>query len=793
MNPILSKLLYDNESLFEYERNLSFSYSISFERIKARLIAMERLENKMKNDAFYENLGDMYLDKYRNLPELLYKMPRDVAKDILCFRDGFVFVKKEKFEKWMELISFIPPTLFIAAFLMDRFTLSMLSRPAELCTFIKTHLSQFVHTAQPLVYIPELNFLISENEGLNDLHIHLNGSTETDAIWHYMIHNPYRTLKDFMYVYNNNSMVRKHTEQTIANFTPVILLERLKRAYSLRSLILMRVASNTELKDFTSGPEPMDLDFGMENLAGSIFNNDNNITPILDEILFYIITLCELEKREENCLAAWLHHYLLIKGIAHRLTVMQKSQTGFPQFQLITENSFRFGVESFYAKRFMQLAGGGPISYLNLIEGRFSPPDNSFKLHILLSRIKKGFEEAKKESAYLNNSKLILVAHFIKKREHTHDKKMPVRHRLLRHELKKKALALVLYMKKDFAAAKLIRGIDAAASEFDAGPDVFAHTFRFLRKNGIDKCTFHVGEDFRHILSGIRNIYEAIMFLELQTGDRLGHCTALGICPELWVNRTGSTCIVSQGEWLDNLVFIWYIIKETKCKELQGYIIRLENDIAELSHKVYNSSYPPYILAEAWKMRKYNPFLYLESEFSYTTDNWYNIESPEEEISIRKKLNDMKEIKDIWMIYHRMYGNKENSYDKLIEIENCNLLNYNEIRILQNLVLNIMALKGIVIETLPTSNVRISYYKNLGEYHLSRWICNNTENVLIPPVVLGTDDPGIFSTNIYNEFAKAYLHLEASQSLSITSVSDRILKISGIHNNSRIYNFIQHE
>ena len=145
------------------------------------------------------------------------------------------------------------------------------------------------------------------------------------------------------------------------------------------------------------------------------------------------------------------------------------------------------------------------------------------------------------------------------------------------------------------------------------------------------------------------------------------------------------------------------------------------------------------------------------------------------------------------MIYHRMYGNKENAYDKLIEIENCNLLKYNEIRILQNLVLNIMALKGIVIETLPTSNVRISYYKNLGEYHLSRWICNNTENVLIPPVVLGTDDPGIFSTNIYNEFAKAYLHLEASQSSSITSVSDRILKISGIHNNSRIYNFIQHE
>ena len=548
MNPILSKLLYDNESLFEYERNLNFSYSIPFERIKARIIAMERMENKMKNDAFYENLGDMYLNKYRNLSELLYKMPKEVATEILCFRDGFVFIKKEKFEKWMELISFIPPTLFIAAFLMDRFTLPMLSRPNELCAFIKTYLSQFVHSAQPLVYIPELNFLISKDEGLNDLHIHLNGSTETDAIWHYMIHNPYRTLKDFMYVYNNNAMVRKHTEQTIANFTPLSLLERLKRAYSLRSLILMRIAFNTGMKECI--PEiRWGIEFGMEYLIGSVFNSDNKITPIVDEILFYVITLCELEKREENCLATWMHHYLLLKGIGHRLTVMQKSQTGFPQFQLITDNSFRFGIESFYEQRFMQLAGGGPISYLNLIEGRFSPPDNSLKLHILISKIIKGFEDAKRESVYLSNSKLILIAHFIKKRENVRDKKMPIRHRLLRHELKKKALALVLYMKRDFIAAKFIRGIDAAASEFDAGPDVFAHTFRFLRKNGIGKCTFHVGEDFRHILSGIRNIYEAIMFLELQTGDRLGHCTALGICPELWANRTGNSCIVQQGEW----------------------------------------------------------------------------------------------------------------------------------------------------------------------------------------------------------------------------------------------------
>jgi len=33
--------------------------------------------------------------------------------------------------------------------------------------------------------------------------------------------------------------------------------------------------------------------------------------------------------------------------------VMQRLQVGFPQFQLLTENSFRWHIEEFYEKRFL--------------------------------------------------------------------------------------------------------------------------------------------------------------------------------------------------------------------------------------------------------------------------------------------------------------------------------------------------------------------------------------------------------------------------------------------------------
>ena len=86
--------------------------------------------------------------------------------------------------------------------------------------------------------------------------------------------------------------------------------------------------------------------------------------------------------------------------------------------------------------------------------------------------------------------------------------------------------------------AKYIVGIDAAASEFDAPPEVFAPAFRYLKRNGFKHFTYHAGEDFYHLLGGLRCIYEAVDFLNLSYGDRIGHATAAGISPVSGVSCT---------------------------------------------------------------------------------------------------------------------------------------------------------------------------------------------------------------------------------------------------------------
>ena len=125
-------------------------------------------------------------------------------------------------------------------------------------------------------------------------------------------------------------------------------------------------------------------------------------------------------------------------------------------------------------------------------------------------------------------------------------------------------------------------------------------------------------------------------------------------------------------------------------------------------------------------------------------------------------------------------------YDTLIKINANHLFTVEFLKELQILILDFLAKHEIVFEVLPTSNMRISYYNKIDEYHLKRWIdTNKRDKHLVPSVVLGTDDPGIFMTNIYNEYARAYIHLERCG----YSSNERSLALLNIQRNSDIYSF----
>lgn len=58
----------------------------------------------------------------------------------------------------------------------------------------------------------------------------------------------------------------------------------------------------------------------------------------------------------------------------------------------------------------------------------------------------------------------------------------------------------------------------------------------------------------------------------------------------------------------------------------------------------------------------------------------------------------------------------------MIEIETDKLFSSDVLGIIQLLILEYLAKKEIVIEALPTSNLCISHYQHLKEYHLEKWL-----------------------------------------------------------------------
>ena len=93
-----------------------------------------------------------------------------------------------------------------------------------------------------------------------------------------------------------------------------------------------------------------------------------------------------------------------------------------------------------------------------------------------------------------------------------------------------------------------IRGLDVASRELSGPLWAVAEPLRIVRNESIRVCqdsrgvsplrfTVHVGEDFRHLLSGLRAIHEPFWWKLLRRGDRIGHAVALGWNPHDWCSR----------------------------------------------------------------------------------------------------------------------------------------------------------------------------------------------------------------------------------------------------------------
>lgn len=306
--------------------------------------------------------------------------------------------------------------------------------------------------------------------------------------------------------------------------------------------------------------------------------------------------------------------------------------------------------------------------------------------------------------------------------------------------------------------SRFIVGIDAASAENNTPVQVFAPVFNIARDSHGEKLlkvdkkakiirkqslffTFHAGEDFRHLLSGLRRIDEVIDFCKLHSGDRIGHAIALGISVDTWVKENPIVAI-PRGEYLDNLIWVWGVYSNLSNIRSKAFIF-LEQRILKLVKEVYSFSENVAI------QTLYSAYL---KRFEKVSHFDCDIICEEGKCSI-KNINNVINSDIIKASY-----NCKICLEKIKEpiyINPCDL-EYEIIKEMQDYLQEKVARKGIVIEINPTSNAAIGSMKSIFDnqlYSLNYIGDDAKKNIMI---CINSDNPLVFNTNVSNEIGYLY-------------------------------------
>lgn len=750
----LRYLLSDNVSLRKYFQERK---GVSLKEVSRSLLIRVRALEYVVPDHYYRLGTEASFLNINGLGELFtIGLPR-LADEYLEIHGDRVYVKGERMNDWQLLLPLIPPLLLTSIKIWKEYGPIKLDSITE---FAHNSLLPTVrYTAMPSAYLPEMQVLKEENKGFDDLHIHLNGAVETDLAWHDFLRFPEVVFQEILKAYSNEK-VKEQLEQQTEISNPIEFMQLFSIAGRLREWLFGKVMYGEEIYETTSFESLLDKVAEMEeNYREHPFKHlmGEDTSPLIMEGLLYVKTLDFLAAYpHDDAVAGAFHYYLLILGLCNKLLVQQTDAFGFEQFQKYTSNNFREFSEKTYRQRFLQLSGND-MKNIRHIEGRFSPKGTLEDNVGILKKIKDGFDGLVhcREEAGIEQPTIALVAHFIKRSDKGKGK---VRFASMRKDLEKRTDALIALMNTDSTFSHMVTGADAAASEFDTPPEVFAPSFHRLRRHGMQHFTYHAGEDFFHVLSGLRAIYEAMEYLELQAGDRIGHATAAGVDVRLWKENIGERLWMRREDYLSDLLFAYHLIAGTKGCELESLLPKIALRIEEYASKIYRDSYTVCELIEAWLMRNTDPFTLFKDMPSRT--------------------------EQICLYYHSKEGRERGK--EIIMVDAYDIFGEEELVCLQKLLLRVMHQKQIVIETLPTSNVIIGHHHSFSTYHLYNWYRWSKDGEKIPAIVVGTDDAGIFATNIYNEYCHIYCMLVFDKGLSPYEAMDYIERL--VHN-AKVYAF----
>lgn len=654
------------------------------------------------------------------------------------------------------------------------------------------------------------------SNGVCEGHMHLKGSgLTTELSWIAFLKSSFINMKNISSFIQNNNNFREfksygYTENEIALSLQKVKLARiiLEQGDQFDYVTLANLKKMLYLNDLdTFKSEALSKKDILEKIKNKFDESleQKEKLSVVSERSFYEKMFRKITHKKMSTFYLNLFNFYIWGASVFKFELNQDNiGMGFQKFkyqenvkdQLIGDNTLIY--KSVFEKYYEE-------GVIHKIEFRIAPK-NTYEIQNLIKELDKINKEVYdmysiKKKSDLRLIEYGLIIHYIKRDDLAQDPTSDTSGRykkylqIIREDARK--VEKVLEWEAELASSTLVPdnfkrkviAIDAANTEIGCPPEIFGLFFRKHRYvsdpvGGIN-FTFHVGEEFKTLESGIRNVDETIDYLEYRRGDRLGHALALGIQAHQYFEKKRQKVVTSLQDYLDNLVWLYGIYSEP-CYFNDKYVVLLK----ALYEKNKNLLFKDFIdfsfsisdYLQSMKLRSDDSTYYANRDEVASTKNMmrkkqmnknsynFNEANPDHEAAFMNK-------KARLLAHHYFYNvelicNGRSTIEYKVDDMWVNLITEIQLIMKEKLVN-----KGIVVEANPSSNRKISSVQNFSElpflnmnsYHLDDKEKNHV------PITINTDDSAIFQTNLSNEY----------------SLIARSLELEG-YNPERVYSYLEY-
>lgn len=340
------------------------------------------------------------------------------------------------------------------------------------------------------------------------------------------------------------------------------------------------------------------------------------------------------------------------------------------------------------------------------------------------------------------------------------DKAATTKYSGLQSELVRK-LREILDFVKTGSLLKIV-GIDVVGSDLQCRPHVIAPFLRYAAEKGITNITYHAAEDFCDIIDGLRSLDELTTFAEYKDSYRIGHASVLGVDVEKFYQERKRNVVCSRQTLLDNYIWLSRIVDMLKI----AIDPEMRRELESKAEEQFNVIYP----GLSFSANDYWDSMQLRSDIADAFVE--ELCGPGVFRSLRCNHPRCEEARknEKAKVYLYEYQKRNEKGEEIVLTRHKKEV-IKQIEAVRAMMMKLFVARNFRVESNPTSNLMIGPFDMYKELPTLKFYDENIN------VSVNTDAKGVFSTSLYTEYSLLALAMQKDGKDWNTEIKPRIVKL----------------